>query len=667
MESGTLWSELPQRLAPLIDFDFLNLVLCDRRSMAFESHILKPLYPADERGLDSLARFTFASGSALSSHAAMIQDPARFLTSPFMSDLLARYGVQSYRSAPLVSSNDSPLGVLTVGSRRTDAYADSDARLVSGIAFHLAIAYERLMEFGERQIVSEREHDSLLAVREVSDAAVSARDLHQLMSTVSDCIRRYTGAEYADILFYDPSDDCFRRAACLGLSKGHLSEHWVQGMDDSPALTAYRTKQPFIGGREVLERDARRFKQIADILSEGIQEFCCLPLISRDKVLGTLNVGSLGREPLPPTFVEFLRDVARPLTMAVENAVSQIELSSLNEKLHRERSYLLGETKPTPNFKELVGESEVLRSVLRQVSDVADSDATVLILGETGTGKELIARALHDLSSRRTRTYLKINCAALPSGLLESELFGHEKGAFTGAVSRKLGLLELADQGTLFLDEVGDIPLELQPKLLRALQEGEFARIGSNRTIKVDVRLIAATNRDLLQMIEERQYRADLYYRLNVFPITLPSLRERKEDIPLLVRHFTQKFSAGRKEAIKSIPSEAIEALVNWKWPGNIRELQNLIERAVILSKGDVLNVPLRDLQGETYLAPMIPRPLAHESSSETTADVIVRTLRETNGIVSGPRGAAERLGLKRTTLLWRMNRLGIDRKQVLS
>jgi len=305
-----------------------------------------------------------------------------------------------------------------------------------------------------------------------------------------------------------------------------------------------------------------------------------------------------------------------------------------------------------------VGESAALKRVLNEARTVAPSDATVLILGETGTGKELIARAIHRMSSRKNANFIKLNCAAIPTGLLESELFGHEKGAFTGAVSQKIGRLELADKGTLFLDEVGEVPLEMQPKLLRVLQDQEFERLGSTHTIRVNIRLIAATNRDLAQSIASRQFRSDLYYRLSVFPIRMPELRERRQDIPLLVRYFAQEFARRMKKQIETIPTETMNALVNWTWPGNVRELENIIERSVILSQGPILAVPLGELSLSTQDS------LNNGTLESLQRETIVRVLRETGGVLSGPRGAAARLGLKRTTLQSRMQKLGISREE---
>ena len=376
--------------------------------------------------------------------------------------------------------------------------------------------------------------------------------------------------------------------------------------------------------------------------------------------MGILALSRFVEEPFTAEEIDFLGQTASQIAIAVENALAYGEIAELKEKLAHEKLYLEDEIRGEMDFEGIVGQSSALRHVLQLVETVAPSDSTVLLLGETGTGKELIARAIHDRSRRSDRTFIKLNCAAIPTGLLESELFGHERGAFTGAISQKLGRLELADQGTLFLDEVGDIPLEIQPKLLRALQEREFERLGSTRTKKVDVRLVAATNRDLEAMIEDKQFRSDLYYRLNIFPIRIPPLRERPEDIPLLVRYFTQKYARRMEKQIESIPASALSRLAQWHWPGNIRELENFTERAVILTRGATLHVPLTELKGNG--APPMPASILPSRDR----DEMVRILRETKGRVGGPQGAAARLGVKRTTLISRLQKLGIDPRQAL-
>jgi formate hydrogenlyase transcriptional activator len=352
-----------------------------------------------------------------------------------------------------------------------------------------------------------------------------------------------------------------------------------------------------------------------------------------------------------------------------------VDLDNVLDSSQQNGVYRESEPRNEPLFEEIVGNSQALRCVLREIETVAPADSTVLIYGETGTGKELIARAVHNLSSRKSDSFVRLNCAAIPRDLLESELFGHERGAFTGAISQRVGRFELAHRGTIFLDEIGEIPLELQPKLLRVLQEREFERLGSTRTLRSDARLIAATNRDLEVMVDEQKFRLDLYYRLNVFPIRVPALRERREDIPLLVRHFVQQFSQRNNRVINSVPSETMEALVRYHWPGNIRELQNVIERAVIISKSPVLNVALTALKSDRIqklgeIAPNVP-PLEHENPpeetlhhilEETERTHILRALEACNGVIAGPTGAASRLGIKRSTLHLRIQKLGIRR-----
>jgi formate hydrogenlyase transcriptional activator len=386
-------------------------------------------------------------------------------------------------------------------------------------------------------------------------------------------------------------------------------------------------------------------------------------------VLGVLSLGSLRENVFTEDVLGFLGQVANQTALAVDNASAYGEISQLKDRLARENVYLENEIRSELHFEDIVGNSEPLHRVLREVETVAPADSTVLICGETGTGKELIARAVHNLSSRKSNAFVKLNCAAIPTGLLESELFGHEKGAFTGAIMQRVGRFELAHRGTIFLDEIAEIPLELQPKLLRVLQEREFERLGSTRTLRTDARFIAATNRDLKAMVEDHNFRSDLYYRLNVFPIRVPALRERKEDIPLLVRHFVQEFSRRNNRVIDTIPSETMEALLSYHWPGNIRELQNVIERAVIISKGPVLHVSLAELKPDvspkTNLAITKASSVQHESLQEALDETeraqILRALEEANGVVGGPNGAAARLRIKRTTLHVRMQKLGIQ------
>lgn len=426
----------------------------------------------------------------------------------------------------------------------------------------------------------------------------------------------------------------------------------------APAAAAITTKKPAVFREQDLKSLSADSKVCERLLDEGVKSLCCVPLLSHNRALGSLNVGRRREDAFAQDEIDLLSQVAQQVAIAVENALAYRQIGELKDKLAEEKLYLEDEIKTEYNFEEIVGESPALKRILKQLEIVAPTDSTVLIQGETGTGKELVARVLHNLSMRRERTFVKLNCAAIPMGLVESELFGHEKGAFTGAIAQKIGRFELANGGTLFLDEIGDVPLELQSKLLRVLQEQEFERLGGTRIIRVNVRLIAATNRDLRQMVADKQFRSDLYYRLNVFPIVVPPLRQRAEDIPALVRHFASKYARRMKKTLESVPSEAMNALIRYPWPGNIRELENFIERAVILSPGPTLQIPLAELKQSEHA------PAAAPSLTLTAAEAahIQRVLKETNGIIGGPSGAAARLGMKRTTLHAKIKKLGITR-----
>jgi formate hydrogenlyase transcriptional activator len=503
-----------------------------------------------------------------------------------------------------------------------------------------------------------KEMARLQMLLEVSSILSSNWNVKQVFPGISARIRRVLSQEYAGFfLLHDRDSELLvRQAEDFPLGKGFASA--IPATDyKSPAGQALEARVPMIFTKEQLkEFDAEIARRILD---EGLQSLCCVPLVRPKGPLGTLVLGSTRKEAFQAEDLSLLNQVAAQLAVAIENHRSAAELEKLKQRFSEEKKYLEGEIHSKGRFAEIVGDSAALRQVLAQVATVAGSDATALILGETGTGKELVARAIHNMSGRSSRSFVKVNCAAIPTGLLESELFGHEKGAFTGAISQKLGRMEIADGGTLFLDEVGEIPLELQPKLLRALQDQEFERLGSTRTIRVNVRLVAATNRDLARSVSERHFRADLFYRLNVFPIIVPPLRERREDIPLLVRHFVHKFSARMGRQIETIPKETMHALMHWAWPGNVRELENLMERSVILSEGTVLSVPLHELH--TTDSTIVPR--GNHTLKNAEREHIIRVLRETGGILSGTRGAADRLGLKRTTLQSKMQRLNITRR----
>jgi formate hydrogenlyase transcriptional activator len=462
--------------------------------------------------------------------------------------------------------------------------------------------------------------------------------------------------DYTSLALLDPGTKTLRiYAFYFPANQGIFKPDTIVPLENTPAGRAIATGLPCLARGS--ELDAFPSEVMKILRSEGVQAVCCVPLVHRDRTFGTLNLASRRIDTFTPADVELLQPVGAQIAIAVENALAFKEIDALKDKLAVEKLYLEEEIRSEFNFEEIIGESAALKRALGQVELAAPAGTTVLLLGETGTGKELFARAIHNLSPRRDRTFVKINCAAIPSGLLESELFGHERGAFTGAINQKIGRFELADKGTLFLDEVGDIPLELQPKLLRVLQEQEFERLGSTRTIRVDVRLVAATNRDLAQMVAEKQFREDLYFRLNVFPIRIPPLRERAGDIPLLVRHFVKKYAQRMSKHIETIPEEAMAALCQYTWPGNIRELQNFIERAVILTPAGVLKIQTGDLQASVPAAAAAPGTL-----EDVERQHILQALRETGGVIGGRNGAAAKLGLKRTTLFSKMEKLGIAR-----
>src|SRR5580698_6242419 len=503
----------------------------------------------------------------------------------------------------------------------------------------------------------QRQAERLQLLLNLTTRITSSLDLREVLRAIAANIREVMHADAVAVSLPDRASGKSRVFAMdFPHSKGVLKEE-LFFTPSAAAQKAMATLKPVVIDTREPEEFGFGTTEIA--VAEGIKALCLIPLVNRGRVLGILGTSRTTETPFTPEEVDFLSRASGQIAIAIENALAYKEISELKDKLAQEKLYLEEEIRTDSGFERIIGKSAALKRVLQMVETVAPSDSTVLLLGETGTGKELIARAIHDRSRRKDRTLVKLNCAAIPTGLLESELFGHEKGAFTGAIAQKVGRLELADQGTLFLDEVGDIPLELQPKLLRVLQDGEFERLGNTRTIKVDVRLVAATNRDLDRMVEQRQFRSDLYYRLNVFPIRVPPLRERPEDIPLLVRYFSQKYARRMQKRIESIPAAAMRKLARWHCPGNVRELQNLVERAVILTRSSTLAISVPELanSGANLAAP--------KARNFDEQDRIVRTLKETKGRVGGPNGAAARLGLKRTTLLTRMKKLGIDARKI--
>jgi formate hydrogenlyase transcriptional activator len=528
----------------------------------------------------------------------------------------------------------------------------------------------------------QNENDRLKLLVDLMKQITSNLDLHEVLRSISANLRSIMGGDIASILLHDIESGKMKLFVLdyprgQGLIREGLLLPFI-----GPGKTVFETLQPVIANIDDLYQLGPEVR--ADLMSlEGAQSACLVPLVNRGRVLGILATVRTTEEPIGPDEVEFLTQVAGPIAIAVENALAYEEISELKDKLGQEKLYLEEEIRSEMGFEQIVGNCEAIKQVLYLVETVAPSDSTVLLLGETGTGKELIARAIHEHSRRQGRTFVKLNCAAIPTGLLESELFGHEKGAFTGAISQKTGRMELADQGTLFLDEVGDIPAEIQPKLLRVLQEREFERLGSTHTRKVNVRLVAATNRDLEKMVADREFRSDLFYRLNVFPIRIPPLRERREDIPLLAKYFVQRIAKQMEKKIDSVPATVIKGLTAWDWPGNIRELENFIERAVILTRGRTLEAPMSELynkvrpdevghapqsRGDEEIARIVKETVSSLSGKQDMEEhvkrqreEIMQVLAECKGRIGGPKGVAARMGICRTTLISRIKRLGIN------
>jgi len=534
----------------------------------------------------------------------------------------------------------------------------------------------------------QQRNDRLQLLLNLTNSVTSSLELKDVLQAIAVNFREVMRCDAAGISLPGEEPGTFRLyAADFPGSKGFFKEERIiTPGENSPAKRAFETLKPVIanpddGPPEGYGPPNHGHKMA---IAEGIKAVCFIPLVNRGRALGNLVLARTTADAFTEDDVEFLGQAAGQIAIAIENALAYQEILELKNKLSQEKIYLEDEIRREMHFEQIVGSSPALKHVLELVGTVAPSDSTVLLLGETGTGKELIARAIHEGSRRKERTFVKLNCAAIPTGLIESELFGHEKGAFTGAISQKIGRMELADQGTLFLDEVGDIPTEIQPKLLRALQEREFERLGSTHTRKVNIRLIAATNRDLEKMIANREFRSDLFYRLNVFPIRIPPLRDRREDIPLLVSYFVQKFAGEMQKRIESVPVAVMKGLTAWDWPGNIRELENFIERAVILTRGKTLEAPLGELRKRNSeaatrvptqpddIARIVKETISALSGKKDHADEfekkqreeIERALNESKGRVGGADGAAARMGINRTTLLARMKKLGIDARQ---
>ena len=550
------------------------------------------------------------------------------------------------------------LGALCIGRRGPDAFSDSESSLLSLVSHYAALAINDRLNFAQSELACaqlDEERTKLKLILDLNNSVVSNLELGNLLHAISPGIRKAMRLDGAALILPDPEGGELQLYA-LDFPEPDPSVRLdlPASLYGSLASHVFRTGKPWIGDIGQMQRSGLDFR-IAS--KAGVETLCMLPLLRGNRVSGVLCLVRTERNAFTESDLEFLSQVAGQVAIAIDNAFTYRQITELKDKLNQEKLYFEDELRSEMNFQEIIGSSPVLCRVLSQVEAVAPTGSTVLIYGETGTGKELIARAVHNLSQRQNHPFVKLNCAAIPTGLLESELFGHERGAFTGAVTQRIGRFELASQGTIFLDEVGEIPLELQPKLLRVLQEREFERLGGSRTLRSNARLIAATNRDLRTMVEEQKFRSDLFYRLNVFPIHVPPLRERTEDIPPLVRHFAQHFAFNMGRQIDTISSETMNALVRYPWPGNIRELQNVIERAVILSKGPVLKVPLADLKTRATEAVNVSSTL-----DEVERRHILSVLEQTNWVFAGPNGAAARLGIKRPTLQFRMQKLGITR-----
>jgi formate hydrogenlyase transcriptional activator len=676
-----LFSELAHHLRQVIRFDYLSVILHEPAHNVMRLYLLEG---ARHKNIEPGAEFSVEESYAgwVWQHQqpcliANVDEETRF---PKSIEILRQHLVKSYYVLP-VSTAQRHLGVLSFGSVLEDAYSQTDFDFMQQAANQVAVSLDNVLNYRiaeAHRLQVARERDRLGLLLDVTNALVSSLDFRELFASIMQCLRRVIPHEYTSLALHDTESNLLRlQALDFAGDEGLIRTPMGVSEEESPAGAVFNTGRAAVFSRDELRQFPSNGVQV--LLAGGIQALCCLPLVTKNGVLGTLNLGSQREAAFHPEDVDLLTQVASQTAIALENALAYRQIADLKDQLSKEKLYLEDEIRAEYHFGEIVGGTPALKKVLQLVETVAPTDSTVLIRGETGTGKELIARAIHNLSDRKERTFVKVNCAAIPTGLLESELFGHEKGAFTGAIAQRIGRFELAHQGTLFLDEIGDIPLELQPKLLRVLQEMEFERLGSTRTLRVNVRLVAATNQDLAQMVRTGQFRSDLFYRLNIFPILIPALRERREDIPKLVRYFAQKYCLRLNKKITSISSDSIEAMCSYDWPGNIRELENFIERAVILSRGSELELPLGELRPREDSPGMFiaerrttnrrrPHSISESRLSETATlkqaecQHILQVLQDTHWQIGGPNGAASRLGMKRTTLNSRMKRLGISR-----
>ena len=677
---AALFHDLAERLHCVVDFDFLTLVLHDPVRNVMRLHILETRLPTPVKTGSETPMDGHPSGWVWQSQQSFVvsdtEEDQRF---PEFLQRLRDVGVRSLAMVPLTTAQRR-LGAMGFGRLVPQRITDTELQFMQRVGSQVALAVDNALNFETSQAYQAQlaqERDRLEVLLEVNNVLVSSRELPELFRGIITSLEKVIHHDYTSLALLDSASGLLKiHALDFSSRPGLFNQEITVPLDTTPSGVCFTTGQPLLARGAEIDRFSNEI--IRTLRAEGVQTICCVPLITQGRTFGTLNLASRREDAFPSQDVELLRQVATQIAIAVENALAFKQIDALKDKLAEEKLYLEEEIRSEFNFEEIVGDSPTLKRALAQVELVAPAGTAVLITGETGTGKELIARAIHNLSPRRQRTFVKINCAAIPGGLLESELFGHERGAFTGALTQKIGRFELADHGTLFLDEVADLPLELQPKLLRVLQEQEFERLGSNRTQRVDVRVVAATNADLARLVAERTFRSDLFYRLNVFPIHIPSLRERREDVPLLVRYFVQKFSRRLNKTVAYIPADAMDALANYAWPGNIRELENFIERAVLLSPGKELRVPLSELKttddanrdegsaAGTESGSSFTFSSSRTSSISTLEEAerqhILRALRQTEWRIAGSKGAAVLLGMKRTTLQARMRKLGIRR-----